>query len=140
MCEGLLWPRLYVQVQDGHLGPREPSLRTFLSSCRPPSFSHLPQGLGAGRGLAVNFGSPPQELHHGSPESSLSLWAWLRVRQWMLRGARPWLAKPGVCSSSAALLCTEQPSESPGPAPASSGLDVFFRMVQGELLCVGVLA
>jgi hypothetical protein len=50
MCEGLLWPRLYVQVQDGHLGPREPSLRTFLSSCRPPSFSHLPQGLGAGRG------------------------------------------------------------------------------------------
>lgn len=140
MCEGLLWPRLYVQVQDGHLGPREPSLRTFLSSCRPPSFSHLPQGLGAGRGLAVNFGSPPQELHRGSPASSLSLWAWLRVRQWMLRGARPWLAKPGVCSSSAALLCMEQPSESPGPAPASSGPDVFFRMVQGELLCVGVLA
>ena len=57
MYEGPLWPCLYVQVQAGDPGPHEPSSGMFLSSCRP-CFSHLPRGLGTGRGLVMNFGSP----------------------------------------------------------------------------------
>lgn len=60
MCEGLLWPRLYVQVQDGHLGPSRAFLEDipfFLSSSIFLSPSSGPGGR-EGPGCEFWFPSP----------------------------------------------------------------------------------
>ena len=111
--------------------------RSFLPAIHPSLTFLRVWGQGD---LAVNFGSTPHELHLVSPESSLSFSAWLRELLGILRGAWPWQGTWGVCNSSAYPELHGAAARGSGPAPASSGPDVLFRVGQGELLCVGVLA